>query len=181
MLLVENGLEVGLFDKKKLNNSKTSYGHIIYTTSPYKNVTRFAFALLIFLAIIIPFVFFIIYFLNEAWSTYTLFDHFFIIGYILVLTFVEYLFLSWMIYRFLYPRFKIYENGITKFTRPVFKNREGQFIPFSDMNSFTLSNDKRSCSVLLTNEVNVFWISYDIKYILNIINTLMKHKIPQEQ
>jgi len=174
---------VNIVEGGKLSSSpkiSEQYGPLIYFPPPYSHIKRTISASLILLSIIIPLLIFGRYIQIRAWNNLATYQNIFLIVSLVLISFYQYLFLSYIADRILYPKFKIYENGITRFVTPIFTNREGEFIPFSDMKSFSISKDKKTCAVILhNNEFPVIWTSYDPKHIIPIVGALRKHNIPE--
>ena len=69
---------------------------------------------------------------------------------------------------------------MTKSVTPVFTDREGKFVPFSQMKSFSIDKDKKTILVMFHKKNSSwFWSSNDPKHIIPIIEALRKNNIPE--
>jgi hypothetical protein len=95
-----------------------------------------------------------------------------------------FLMLFYLAHRVLFPKLRIYENGISRFSTPIFTDREGEFIPYSNMKNFSISkqiNPGLTCRVDLKASPGEFiiWHSYDRDHILPIIEALKNNNISE--
>jgi hypothetical protein len=99
---------------------------------------------------------------------------------IVVLYLAELILIFVVIEKLFAPKLKIYKNGITRFIIPILTNKEGEFIPFSKMKSFSISEDKENCSIMLHGrDSSLLWASNNTTHILPIINALRRNNIPE--
>ena len=82
----------------------------------------------------------------------------------------------------LQPRFAIYQYGLTEITYPIFIDREGKFVAFVDIESFSTSRSRRTCVIMLHNKDSpVWWHSRDPKDIIAAADALRKNGIPETE
>jgi len=80
----------------------------------------------------------------------------------------------------LQTRFAIHQHGLTEITYPIFIDREGKFVAFVDIESFSVSRSRRTCVTMLHNrDTPIWWHSRDPKAILAAADALRKNGIPE--
>ena len=116
----------------------------------------------------------------DAWENHTLYRNILMLIAIVVILLADLLFFSFVIHRIMFPKLKIFENGITRFITPILTDRDGDFIPFSEVESFSISSNRLTCAIMLTDtEFPLIWTSYDPNHILPIIEAVKKNNIPE--
>ena len=163
---------------KEKNN--LGHGELIYSSPPYPKGKR------IIAIILWTLPFFILLTLIarsvqiNSWANNTLYQNVYIFAFLVAIFFAVIIICSIIKERILYPHFKLYDNGITKFTMPIFVNRDGDFILFSDMKSFSISKNQKTCAIILHNEESsLIWTSYNPNHIVPIVDALRIHNIPE--
>jgi hypothetical protein len=140
----------------------TETGSLKYSSQPYSIGKRTVLAILYAISIAIPIALVIRHLQLYGSSSFDLYLTVFGISMVLLIVGVEYLLVGLVIWRFVSPRLQIFENGITRFVIPVFTNRKGEFVAFSDMVSFSVSEDGRLCAVdVKGSESPLIWMSSD--------------------
>ena len=80
----------------------------------------------------------------------------------------------------LHPKITIYERGLTTNVFPIFRDKEGDFVPFADMESFSVSRNRLTCAIMLHNkDIHLWWHSHFPEDILPIAEALRKNGIPE--
>jgi len=78
------------------------------------------------------------------------------------------------------PRFSIYQQGLTKIIFPIFTNKEGDFVRFAAVESFSLSKSRRTCVIMLHEKASpLYWHSRDPKDITAAAEALRENGIPE--
>jgi len=94
---------------------------------------------------------------------------------------LSYTFFS-LVQNVLHPRISIYKHGITKAVFPIFTDKEGAFVAFADMESFSVSRKRHTCVIMLHNRDSPLrWISWDPRDILPVIGILRAVGIPETE
>jgi len=80
----------------------------------------------------------------------------------------------------LHPKITIYERGLTTNVFPIFRDKEGDFVQFADMESFSVSRNRLTCAIMLHNkDIHLWWHSHFPEDIIPVVDALRKHGIPE--
>lgn len=136
-------------------------GSLRYSTQAYSKGKRTILIILYLISIAIPTAM-VIRALQLYGPNFNVYMTVMLISTVLLIVGVEYVLVGIVVWRFVSPRLEIFENGMTRFVIPVLTNRKGDFVAFSDMMSFSVSEDGRTCAVLVEgSERPLIWMSSD--------------------
>jgi hypothetical protein len=169
---------IGMDAMTRKTDSET--GSQKYSSRPYSIGKRIVLALLYAISIAIPTAMVIRLLQLYGLSDFNVYLIVFAIVMVLLVVGVEYLLVGTVVWRFVSPKVEIFENGISRFVIPVFTNRKGDFVPFSDMASFSVSDDGRMCYVWIEgSERPLVWMSYDSRQVRRVVETLRDRNLSE--
>jgi len=156
-------------------------GALIFSTPPYPRWRRFIAAFMVISALIVPFIIVGRYIQLTLVAGILTFDSG---GFAELLVLLLYFSVIFFILGLstLYPKLAIYQNGLTRFAIPIFTNREGDFVKFANIETFSVSRNRLTCAIIVHNrESPLLWHSGNPKHILPIVDTLRKNGIPETE
>lgn len=155
-------------------------GSLKYSSQPYSIGKRAVLAILYAISIAIPIAMVIRALQLYGLSDFNVYRIVFTFFSVLLIVGVEYLLVGIVVWVFVSPRLEIFENGISRFVIPVFTNRKGDFVAFSDMVSFSVSEDGRVCYVWVKgSERPLVWMSYDSRQVRRVVEALRDRNLSE--
>ncbi|MFQ6060880.1 MAG: hypothetical protein ACE5KV_06260 [Thermoplasmata archaeon] len=165
---------------EKLDAERTEPGSLVYSTPPYSRRKRIVATIVFFIALCIPLAFVIRSIQINVWTNQTLSQNVLLLTTLVIVVLADTLFTRFILSRILPPKLRIYKNGITRFVIAVFTQKEGDFVPFSHMESFSISKNGLTCAIVLEgSDIPVVWSSHDASHISPIIDVLRERGIPE--
>ncbi|MHA2152684.1 MAG: hypothetical protein ACXAAQ_11950 [Candidatus Thorarchaeota archaeon] len=158
--------------------TETEMGSLKYTSPAYSIGKRAILAVLYVVSIAIPIALimrFLQLYVPSNLNVYTIVGA---IVWVLFIVGIEYLLVGIIVWRFVSPRLEIFENGMTRFVIPVFTNRKGDYVAFSDMKSFSVSEDGHKCYVRVRDSgIPLVWMAFDTGAVGRVVDKLRSEGI----